>query len=318
MKYLAIIIFILLCFNQVHEARRIKNHKTQKTHTRTHTDSHWYQFFIGFATEFVGGVSIDTCLPEDWKNSTPNAMDKKEVEECVETGTVWGKIKSLLTSAVTVVCWITHLKEYALKYILRLFGWKYRRHLRLFMEGKRTAKYKWEFEGFFKKAESELKEAASSIANKTVKIATEIAEKVKNSAQVAYGKIKEVLGTIFKPVIDLYLSIKEKFVKFWNSPMMLTIRGILDCVKVLANAAYLILKVVANITKIIVRLAAGDPLIWIEIIFALICKWEEFKKLINYIVHAIAATGEQKWNLFGRFLGGLLYNIGMINLIFRR
>jgi len=306
----------LIFLSSAVDSRRIRRHRMK-------TRGGLWQFGLGLITELAGGVQIDTCLPDTWKNATPSdeKEDEKELDgDVVKQSSVWENIKKILNYTVDVICAVKDLKNKILSWVGEQFGIKLRRYIRRFIEGKTTKLFRmrWSFTSWISSAATAIKDAATSVANGVVKVATTTINAVGKAIDKVEGAIKSALTSIFEPIINFFQGIKEKFTNFFKSGIMKKVKDVLVCLKNLGNAAYLIVKTAANIVQIITRLAAGDPIAWVQVIFGLICAWEDLAKAIEYLINGIKETGDKRWNFLGKFAGKLVYTLGNLDWVATR
>lgn len=320
------VLLILLVASSIVEARRVRSHhkslyknlRKNHYHRNHHRDAveiatNLGQFGLGLATEIAGGVAIDSCLPEAWRNATPNQSEIDAVENnVVSEKTTWENFKNILGHTVDAICFFKELKTEAFKWIASKLGVTLRRHIRRLIQGKTRKRYRWEFdEHFFATTASKISAAAHSIKNGTVNVVNYVGKKID---EIELG-IKTTLRDIFQPATTLLQGMKQKLHDFFGSSLMTNIVAFITCIKNLGNAVYLVAKTFTSITTTIASLASGSPIAWVEVIVGLICAYDDIKIAAGYLTGAFSETGAKRWNLIGRFVGKLIYILGNLTYV---
>lgn len=312
------ILIVLLIVGNV-AARKVK--RSHHRHHKRGFASNLYQFGIGLATELAGGVNIDSCLPQSWKNANPN--EEKAATNNVanaEAVPVWKKILGWLGKAINVICVIKTVVEKIIEWFTSTAKRRLRRYMRLYLEGKTRSAFRFKkgwFSNIWEKIKSTVTTAASSVARGVVTAYKTVANGVK-AAAVWVGKtaveianaVKDAITGVFGSIVSTFENIRAKVVAFFDSDLGRAIKTFVNCLKAIVTGAKNIAKLIEGyIAKI--ALLANFPHGWIVILVGLICAWEELAAAIGFLIKGFGESDpSKKWNNFGRFAGKLVYVIG--------
>ena len=95
-----------------------------------------------------------------------------------------------------------------------------------------------------------------------------------------------------------------------NSPLVLKIIEVMNCMKAIATTVVGYINSVTNFlasrTKMISSLSS-----FIDILINMICKWNDFRKSIAFLSDGLKSTDNvAKWGSYGKFFGKLVSVIG--------
>jgi len=302
MKFYLALLFIFAILVAGAESRRVRHHSRHHSRHRHRGGftTNLYQLALGMATELMGGINIDACLPAAWKNAGQDQENDANTTVASDQ-TTWQKILGYLGTAVDIVCAVKDYVGKAIAFITGNIRRLMRRYIRLFLQGKvrRTFSQWWG---------SDLWDSATSAVSA-----------VWSGVKTAYGWVTDKLAGLANAIIDAitgavvniykaFEAVKAKFLQFWNSPLMVAIRQFIDCVSGLKEAIQNVKDLIKGFKDKAVLVTQGVSG-WVQIIVGLICAWKDLKTAVTYLINGIQATGPRRWNWLGKFVGKLVYTI---------
>jgi hypothetical protein len=127
-------------------------------------------------------------------------------------------------------------------------------------------------------------------------------------------KISEAAKKLFQPIVNFIKELINKVKTFAeNSKVKIALKA-LGCVNSVVSLGRSVKGLIDKIAEFGAGFAAGGVGVLVPIlkfIIGLICKWESFKKAIDYLYAGKRETGSKgkRWELYGRFLGALSFAI---------
>ncbi len=264
-----------------------------------------YQFIMGCLAEVSGAYSlIDGCsstIP-GWATVTNDAEEKKSSLDG-ETQPMQSKLDKVLGYLGTAINFACSIKDD----LISFFSRRRRRFHRLFMQGK-AKKFKWPWDNLIDKAAKKIAEVSSGIAAGAKKLKDSVVDGVNWAGKKAdeVGQfIKDKLTGVFKPLADLWESLKQQFEDFLaKNPLLKVIFEFTKCfiqndgVKNIKKLFKIFKSFVAQITSL------ATPTGWVNLVVNLVCGWEDLRDGINFFKMAWKeAQKPAKYNYYGRATG---------------
>ena len=206
---------------------------------------------------------------------------------------------------------ITFFKELGRRYL--------RRQRRLFAQGKisriRVKWWSWidsiidaakNLGNYILNAGQSLYEKAKSVASKFTELVKDGIDLVTAKANQVTDWVKEKLKSVFSIVGKWIDSLKEKFIRFFESKWFKALTNFITCVTSGPELFKEISERFKNIPTQVMRLIGMDPIAWIKLIVNMICGWEKLKNAFVAFKTAWNAVGPTKWQNYGKFAGYLI------------
>jgi hypothetical protein len=295
----------------------ITSHRIRTRHHRRHRTKDgnlYFQFAKALILELaaVPDVEIDKCLPASWKSAKPTDPEDKEGTESSkgleEQKTGWSGVLDKLGKAINFVCKLKDLVKQIIEYFTKENTKKYRRYMRLFLQGKtsRLRRVRWGFAGLITGAKDLIKSGAESIKKGVIKVKDAVTTAIDNVEEYVTKTLKET----FSPIVDLFEAMKAKVTAFMQHPLIQKLISFVNCIKTFKGFAANLIAIVSSWISLIGELAT--PAGWVKLVIKMICAWEDLAKAIGYLKEAFVkgVTAPVKWQKIGQFLGKLIYTIG--------
>jgi hypothetical protein len=320
------------------ESHKVRRHRTHNRQVLTNL----YYFACGAIGTFIGNRDLNpnnifadfkACIPTEWLQKV-GVTNNDEVEPFTYVQDAQSKFRDILNWSVTLpvlgqitvdkivdtICKYVDpiisalarrrfrrafLKKPTTKTIARQLykyvKWgKYALGRRVFLQVKR----RWSLSG----AWNSVKSAASSVANTVSNAASSVVNAVKSGWNSVTDFISTGASKLVANYIKPFLTKIQQWVSSFLEKCQLAIKiyKAFTCLRdqaksLVQNAKNAINGLVTAITK----LKAG----WqgfVQIIVKTICQWTTFKQAILDLIDSFNNQGTTKWNLIGKFVGGLL------------
>ncbi len=287
-------------------ALKISSRNRIRNRSAAPADNIIYQFTLGFLAALSGQPKfIDECSQQvpGWEAAAPEEESNNNTERELggETSSTLQKVLGYLGVAIDAIC---NFKDKIIAFLTK----RYRRYMRLFMQGKTTKRFKWSLSGMW----DTIKGTVTDIGNAVVKGAKAVGTTVIKAGQWVgkkvddlYTFVKEEINKILEPIYKEFEKIKVKFLAWLErNPMMKKLFLFAKCF--ITNGGVKGIKTLYNAVKSIVELIPklGTPAGWIELLVNLVCGWESLKDGIGFLTQGLnQADKKKKYNLYGRFLG---------------
>ncbi len=306
MKYLALFIIFALALSSNIKATRIKNHNL-----RTKGNSNLHEFCIGFAAEALPGVDINKCLPKSWKAA--NTADEGQFsKDMAPTDSFWSKLGKVFVStigtAIDAFCLVKDLVKKIETLLIDDEKKKKRRWRRYFLQGKRRNRRDW-WDSVTSTVSKEIDSAAANIAKGVTSAyqtlpdaAAAAADWAKKTADEVEASVKKAISGGIQDAYELFVTMRKKWEAFLKSDFYKNLKAFYECYKEVKSAKPHVDKLIKGIGEKL-KLIANWPSGFVTLIIGLICAWKDFVPVINYINEGVKASGEKKWNFFGKAVG---------------
>jgi len=317
MKYLAIFLILVIGLSAVTVDSKVhKSHKAHRRHlSKTKTGSEKFmQFCLGTMAAMSGQAEfIDGCLKlvpglatvDAEEEASPDSSSKSVASSDSST---WTSILHYLGVGINVVCMF---KDKIMSLFMRKKKLFMRRNRKLFLQGKKLKRF--DFGAWIDEVVDDIKSGWDSFT-KIIKPGFNYIVGGINFA-IEKGKklvdfVNNALKTIFKPVNELFKSIKQKFMNWlMKSPYMRKYVPMINCIIALP-AAKAIVALISALTGFVPALTAlSTPIGWANLLVNLICGWENLKSAIDSFKKAWADNTVLKFNYYGKALGYIIATI---------
>ncbi len=285
----AIIVLLLITFS---EAARIRKFQTN---SRGNAVNCVYQCVMGFLSVLGGNEKLFTECSKVVKGWEVEGTNKKLMDSAE------GELKPSNTVLQTVLKYLGKGIDIACKYFRAdIEKWfesklkKYRRYLRLFLQGK--AEGLWDWVDYVKK--KIVKVAVSikdSVVGQAVKAIKDAA--VKTASQV-WAWVKKKCSEFMAPIMNKIEAVKAKFLAWLDEhPYLKALFNFAKCF--IKNKGVAAIKtLIATVKSIVTTFAAlGTPMGWVKLLINCICSYKRFIEAIKYIKVGLAEKdGPKKWS----------------------
>jgi hypothetical protein len=256
---------------------------------------------LGLVAEFSGTPAvIDECtkIVPGWEAVGQSEESQSSVQgEIQGEQSTWEKILGYLGAGIDAIC---QYKDQLISFL----GGKYRRYMRLFLQGRIHGRMRWRLAGFFGNVWNGIKKAGSAVVSGVKKAGAWVADK----ASQAWNWVKEQAMKLVQPILNLIESIKQKVMNFiQNNPILKKAYDFFQCF--MNNQGMEGAQNIVNKVKAIIAMLGTltTPIGWVKLIANLVCNWRIIKEGIDYLKAALREGNRLvKYNLFGKMTGKFL------------
>lgn len=233
---------------------------------------------------------ITSCLALFSTETTAAAVKTDEKPETTvasgDAKSTWETVLTYVGKAVDLVC---KIKD-------KILGWltkRYRRYMRLFLEGKLKNGIHWSLSGIWESIKEHVKTAVGAVTD-------------------AITTAKNWIHAQFEPFLNAFEAMKQKVIDFLKQNPFLKfiiehIQNIKDC-KTLGDDAKKLWGLLTSLVTFIPTLATANG--WVTLLVNLVCSWKKLKLAIEALVAGIKESDAvKKARQFGKFAGNLVLGV---------
>jgi hypothetical protein len=309
------------------------------------SDNIYYNFAVAVFKEIaLADDSIDACLPEDWRPYRPvvavgdetgpavflqmSSLARKTSVRGAEEAlaglrSVMDPIRKYAGPVINAACggkaalqsFIIGIVADQLKSVVPIPP-----ELQALLFVEKSHKTKWGFSipainipnpvDLARKAAEEAAANAKRIADEAAATAKRAAEEAAKQAEIIAKKALEAVMSAFKPVAEKIPEILSKITAFINSPVVVGILKIMNCLLKGIQAIREVINVIKGFKAKLQLIPTGPPGL-VNIGIALICNIDEFLGAIDFIIKSQSAKNDvEKWQYIGRFFGKFIHALG--------